>query len=487
MKTLYLPSEGEADRIIILFLGWGCPAGSFRRLRKPGYDLLLVSDYRDWSTHRIDTELERIRRVKGLGRYSEVAVIAWSFGVIAASEYIANSKGNITLRLAVNGSLAHVDDRTGIPAAVFAKTLAELTPASLRKFRLRTAGGKERLERYFPQDTSGEEFEELREELAMFGRLSDRPVADEGKYLWDKVIVGMSDRIFPPENLKNGWKGCDIFEEEGMAHMPDFQAVLDTFVVDKSKVEEKFSEAGGQYSSQAIVQKQAAGDLVRFIAAKVLECKRILEVGYGDGTFTREYLPLLSPGSELYLCDIKETAIQKERLRTLASEYNIVIHFIKCDAETIADFSSLLPHGEQFDMILSSSALQWFNSPTAFVRKSIASLAPGGMLALSFYGKGTLREISSVTGNGLKYHSLGWLADVADHAGATEVFADSRHQEILFPSPSHAFRHLKLTGVNALPNATSPAAIRRLVKEWPSNPTGSYPLSFECKYLIARK
>lgn len=93
--------------------------------------------------------------------------------------------------------------------------------------------------------------ERLRDELEWFGSLTPAPALRDNA-IWDKVVVGEEDRIFPMANQLNAWEGYDVFTVAGMAHIPDFQWLIDTFIVDKAKVVDKFATASQTYTTNAV-------------------------------------------------------------------------------------------------------------------------------------------------------------------------------------------------------------------------------------------
>lgn len=481
MKTLFIPSEGDSRRLIILFLGWGFRSENFGYLRKPGYDILIVSDYRNFDIEALEELIKQSGKDRDAGNafpkgadYREYVVIGWSFGVRAASEFIRKCHlKNVSLRLAVNGTMQHIDDSQGIPRRIFQGTLQSLSPANLTKFRLRCAGDKETFLK-FDSPISANDFEDLKEELEYFGNLSP---SGESATCWDKAIVGGKDRIFPPENQRRAWMSVDLFEEPEMNHLPDFQYILDRYIVDKSKVSTTFDTAAESYGPNAIVQHDVAVSLLEFLKPYLPESEETMELGYGDGTLTRLYLPYLHGHLSLY--DIKESSLTIKQLEQQAEKRKIQLHFHWADVETVR-------FDRRFNLIISSSMLQWLNSPAAVVERCTRALLPGGILGLAFYGPGTFEEISAITGNGLKYPSLLPLCHVAERMGMEIITAREERRVLTFSTPAEALRHLKLTGVNALPSSTSPGQIRRLLARWTRNETGHATLTFECKYLIAK-
>ncbi len=145
--------KADNPRLILIFAGWGMDANPFRHISRPGYDTLVVWDYRDlyadWSF---------------VANYDEIVLIAWSMGVYAASKTIHSIDHLITAKIAVNGTMMPVDDLHGIPVGVYEGTTATLDDRNLRKFFRRMCGDRETTERFLA--TAPERgVEELIEEL----------------------------------------------------------------------------------------------------------------------------------------------------------------------------------------------------------------------------------------------------------------------------------------------------------------------------------
>lgn len=58
---------------------------------------------------------------------------------------------------------------------------------------------------------------------------------------------------------------------------------------------------------------------------------------------------------------------------------------------------------------------------------------------------------------------------------------------LTFASPAEALRHVRLTGVNSLGTASSPAVTRRIITSYPLSPDGSAPLTYQPIYITIRK
>lgn len=491
-RKLLTDISGYSRGLIIVFLGWGTAVDPFSSIVKRGYDILLLARYDAFSAEQTEAYVQTLMAERG---YEEICVVAWSLGVKVASQFLRDTKLPVTLRLAVNGSEYHVDDNRGIPSAIFRGTLDGLSVASLRKFLLRTAGSKPSYERFFGMaDISEAYVEKLSEELRWFGSLPAEPSVPVPS-VWDKAVVSENDRIFPCENLQRAWADIDCNVISGAAHLPDFQDLLNRYVIDKAKVSDKFSAAGGTYSENAVVQKEVAvklAELIKKYASRFdgRDDLRLLEAGFGKGEFSHLWLSLFEGmTSRILLTDISvdSSAVYIDASTGCNhSDGRIVIVEADADSESF-EKKCLAPYA--YDIIVSSSMLQWLNSPATFIRRISCAMKEGGVAALSFYTPGTFAEISSIVGNGLQYPSVENLAKVARSCGmkVLEAFSEERRQ--YFSSPSEALRHLKLTGVNALPSESSARTVRNLIREWPGHELEPYgvALTYCPGYLILSK
>ena len=103
----------------------------------------------------------------------------------------------------------------------------------------------------------------------------------------------------------------------------------------------------------------------------------------------------------------------------------------------------------RYDLIISSSTLQWVHDLPRLCRKLAAHLTPDGVLALALYGRENLREIRAVTGLGLRYMDLEQLMAVVGTEFELRAAEQSR-ETLWFPDPISVLHHLRATGVNAI-------------------------------------
>lgn len=465
----YPPSN---QRLILIFLGWGMDAAPFSSLEKPGYDVMLLSDYTGFCTDDIEA-LE-----PALSHYSEIVVMAWSFGVRIAAEFLSQKRGKlpITRTIAVNGTTRHICNECGIPEHIFNGTLANLSPQSVRKFNRRMFSSATEFQAFCEAGGGNRPFESLLKELTTFQQLEP---SETDPAMWNTAIISCNDAIIPAANQQRAWSGVSTKLIADAPHFPDLQSIINNEIIDKQLVARRFAAAAPSYGNNAQVQESVAGRLWQLAlphVAATLQTSRnrklhLLEVGTGCGTLTRHFAPLMT-GHHIELCDIAPS--QPENLPPGA-------HFHCCDAETDMRSRS----SSTLDTVVSASTIQWFNSPQAFLRETLRVLRPGGIAAISLFGPGTFREISAVTGTSLNYPTLSSLtASIKDHAEI--LHAEETLTTQYFDDIRQLMRHIKLTGVNAL-TPQSPSAALRLTRGYKLAPDGRAPLTYHPIYLIFKK
>lgn len=434
----------------------------FRSLAKPGYDVIVAYDY-SAGEPALDARL---------ARYREVVVVAWSFGVRAAADFLRSTHLPVSRTIAVNGTESHIDDRNGIPEAIFRGTLDGLSERTVEKFRRRMCGSADAYSR-FCERLPERPFESLKAELEVFA--AEKPL--KHSVPWSLALVGDSDMIIPTRNQLNFWGETNRRILRDTPHLVDLQQVIDLYVVDKELVASRFGRAVKSYTGNAAVQEECAHRLSDALVANISETSsfdNVLEVGVGQGTLTAFYTPKIRY-KELYLCDIAPMD---------ATALPAAAHLIQGDAEL--EILRFAPGS--LDLILSSSALQWFNSPPEFIRNAATRLAPGGVIALSYFTPETLTEVSSITGISLDYPSHSTLVETVERSGLKPLTHAAYRLQADFDSPLGALRHLQSTGVNAIcRNGSANRAALKLLRNLPAQPDGKCSLTYAAAYIIAKK
>ena len=206
MKQYWIQKNGS-EKLILYFAGWGTDHAAVEALERNGDDICAVYDYRDLS-HFDASELKT---------YDSIQVVAWSMGVWVAAFLLQDSDLNISRATAINGTPNPINDRLGIPEAVFTGTLEGLTPETLPKFDRRMCGSKA-IYQQFVHISRPSDIAALKQELQnIFETVQTHPLPCLN---WTKALVGRSDMIFPAANQKNFWS--DLGLEVDMPHYPYF-------------------------------------------------------------------------------------------------------------------------------------------------------------------------------------------------------------------------------------------------------------------------
>jgi malonyl-CoA O-methyltransferase/biotin synthesis protein BioG len=181
-----------------------CP---FMEYLPAGRDCMICYDYRSLA---FDDSL--------LTPYGDIRVVAWSMGVWAASRTLSGRHLPVTESIAVNGTPWPVDDGRGIATAIFRGTLSGLNEDTLQKFRRRMCGSREAF-LHFMEHAPRRTVEDLRRELERIGELSAAAGSDSPSFAWDRVYIGLHDKIFLPAGQRKAGEGKTMIPVE-CAHYP---------------------------------------------------------------------------------------------------------------------------------------------------------------------------------------------------------------------------------------------------------------------------
>ncbi|MDE6265703.1 MAG: DUF452 family protein [Paramuribaculum sp.] len=427
-----LVSRQHSRRLIIMFAGWGMDESPFSELSLAGYDIAVVWDYSDEDLH-----------VPFWDNYDEICVLAWSYGVYFAGRFISEHPGlPITARVAVNGTMHPVHDRFGIPPVMYKATLNALSAAAVKKFYRRMCGGAaafESFRRKIPQRT----VESLTAELDAIGTKYVEDGAPQCD--WDTAFVCDSDLIFPPGAQKAAWQGrAEIIELPG-AHLPDFQRLLRRAFILKDGVSDAFTRSLLTYNENAPAQLAVANHLAVLIAEKAPLHGNVIEIGCGSGFLTQKIVPLLAPDAALTLIDVSPI------------DASLPGKHIHADAEI-----EVMKLGDcSVSAILSSSAVQWFNSPATFLREAGRILCPGGLLAIAVYSDSTFAQIPGHESPSRTF-TLQSLKNIVPREFEVTVCEEEEYVQ-QFESPRELLRHFRLTGVAPANNSPVASVVARKI------------------------
>ncbi len=194
------------------------------------------------------------------------------------------------------------------------------------------------------------------------------------------------------------------------------------------------------YNQYADVQQQVCQLLLANIEHQHQD--KVLEVGAGTGQMTRLLAAHLHSKHWLIneLC-----AQQADTLRSLlpsippSSELSAIVAI--GDAET-------MNLGDQYSLMLSANAVQWFDNPLRFVQQALTRLQAGGQLVFNTFTPDNFLQIKALTGQGLHYPTIEAWQLTLDNAGFEQVKLTTHRFELSFTRPYDVLKHMKLTGVS---------------------------------------
>jgi len=174
-------SADNTRPLLLVFLGYSFTPDCIQHLECGSYDLSVVYDYKT-----LEVNLDFIQN-------RNVYVVAWSMGVWAASQFLAQGveKFNATIQkaVAINGTPYGIDDRYGIPSQVFLKSIEQFDFEAFKKWCF--LGDLPRAKDFSFNENSKVELETLYRTI-----VEQKTPFQEIRF--DKVIVSKKDVVFPP-------------------------------------------------------------------------------------------------------------------------------------------------------------------------------------------------------------------------------------------------------------------------------------------------
>lgn len=187
--------KNNSDKLIIFFNGWSLNENIVKHLSTAEFDVLMCNDYSD-----LEIAKETVEKIN---YYAEVNVIAWSFGVWACGNVVNNFK-NLKNVIAINGTLVPIDNNLGIPEKIFNLTLQHLSEENYVRFFKNMFSGEADLSKI-----STRSIENKRRELEQIKNLSASKTCTQNAKYFNKVFIGINDKIISGKNQLNFWGKTD--------------------------------------------------------------------------------------------------------------------------------------------------------------------------------------------------------------------------------------------------------------------------------------
>lgn len=167
-----------------------------------------------------------------------------------------------------------------------------------------------------------------------------------------------------------------------MTKLFDMQGVSVIVMPDTKKIAAAFHRKAADYDQHIAVQKRVVENLVRHVETSLgVPPETILDVGPGTGSLLYR-LRSLYPHARLCGVDLAYNMC----LRTAAKLGDDCL-MVNADAEQLPFGSGL------YDLVVSTSALQWVGNLSRALHELRRVMKPGGTLCIAFFCDGTLGEL----------------------------------------------------------------------------------------------
>lgn len=203
-------------------------------------------------------------------------------------------------------------------------------------------------------------------------------------------------------------------------------------MLDKEKIKNNFTKGLKSYDDNAYIQKIVASKLISYIPIK--KYASILEVGSYSGILTKKIVNNIEFDNYLAL--------------DIIDSFSLIENLSPKIKTCVADIENI-ELNQKFDLIVSTSSLQWCSDLFSAIKKLKSYLSDNGSLIISIFAKDNLYEIRESFDLSLNYPSIDEIKTLLPDA---KIF-DEKYV-LQFDNSLELLRHLKLTGVNSLSEKT---------------------------------
>lgn len=241
------------------------------------------------------------------------------------------------------------------------------------------------------------------------------------------------------------------------------------------QIAKNFASAYHSYHQNAKVQALIVDELLCALcqACPQLNPKVALEIGCGTGLLTQKFCQTYQVDT-LYLNDLYD------KIKQNAVDLPFDVRFLIGDIEML-DLANILTKSP--DLVLSSSCVQWLEDLPKLCVRLYNVMADDGVLAVSSFLPDNLKEIKTLTGQGLTYLSVNELYKILKKSGFTILTLFEKTYTLYFDSPKAVLRHIKQTGV-ALPNAKPNAQHKSERFVWTKETLSAFCQAYHDRYAL---
>jgi malonyl-CoA O-methyltransferase len=148
--------------------------------------------------------------------------------------------------------------------------------------------------------------------------------------------------------------------------------------VDKRRVRAAFSRSAGAYDARAAVQREVQERVLALASEVAPGARRVLDVGSGTGALLARFA---RPGRQLAAADLATGMCAATRRAAPGARV------------AAADAEALPFRAASFDLVVSTSTLQWLPRLEGAIAEMRRVLLPGGVLCVALFGARTLHEL----------------------------------------------------------------------------------------------
>lgn len=216
----------------------------------------------------------------------------------------------------------------------------------------------------------------------------------------------------------------------------------------KDSIRRAFDRARDTYAKAAKVQSEVA----RQCALRVPEGEypSIVEIGAGGGILTRQVVKRCRH-SRYVAVDISPEMLAQVDKRMLTNP-----EFMVVDGECIK------LQQESFDLLVSSSTMQWYHSPEVSIHDNLKLLRHGGHFSLTIFVEGTYVEFAEASGASgfgsmLPMRSPEYFIEILQDAQLTALEWEQKKYTCHYPTVSDLLRAHRSTGATATSGSKQPS------------------------------
>lgn len=187
MKYKWLNKEDSNNKLLLFFNGWGMDENVVKHLDREDYNVLMFYDY-----NSLETDFD----FKSLDTYQEKNLIAWSMGVMVATNFI-KYLSKISHSVAINGTLKPIDIKFGIHPKIYDLTIKGFNETGKEKFINSMFENNISPSSIFPISRTLEE--QVSELIAIKNYQSDK------SFKYNKILISDNDKIIPTKTQVAFW------------------------------------------------------------------------------------------------------------------------------------------------------------------------------------------------------------------------------------------------------------------------------------------